>query len=346
MGRQKKGWGFMVRKFTCTLIVLLAVFCLFASGPAHAAYPEKGVTLVVPWGAGGVTDVAARVFTPLFEKYLGVPVVILNRPGASGAIGTEYANARPADGYTVIFSAETPASFRIMDVSKLSFHDFEPIMLLSHSEKIIAVAPESPYLTLEDLVKDIKARPGKVRFSYSGAGASGHVQGLLMQQKGGLDFSATPFGGGNEGLLAVLGGQVDFTSPNIGTVKDYIAAGKLRALAVFDRKPSVYLPELPPITDAIPGIEPYLPLDYPNCLIVKKGTPQDVVDVIADAASKAVADPKWKEFLENNWYVGMDAVRGADMLDYWDKWASVVGWVLQDAGVAKKSPEEFGIPRP
>ena len=298
--------------------VMISIFVVFVPGAALAAgYPEKGVTLVVPWGAGGVTDVAARVFTPLFEKYLGVPVVILNRPGASGAIGTEYANARPADGYTVIFSAETPASFRIMGVSKLSFHDFEPIMLLSHSEKIIAVAPESPYHTLEDLVKDIKARPGKVRFSYSGAGASGHVQGLLMQQKGGLDFSATPFGGGNEGLLAVLGGQVDFTSPNIGTVKDYIAAGKLRALAVFDRKPSAYLPELPPITDAIPGIEPYLPLDYPNCLIVKKGTPKEVVAVIADAASKAVSDPRWKKYLENNWYVGMDAVRGADMLAYW-----------------------------
>ena len=106
------------------------------------------------------------------------------------------------------------------------------------------------------------------------------------------------------------------------------------------------MPELPPITDAIPEIESYLPLDYPNCLIVKKGTPEDVVAVIADAASKAAADPKWQEFLENNWYVGMDSVRGAHMLDYWDNWASVVGWVLQDAGVAKKSPEEFGIPRP
>jgi tripartite-type tricarboxylate transporter receptor subunit TctC len=336
----KKQWkrGLML---LCAAALLLSSVCGFAE-----AYPSKGITLVVPWGAGGVTDVAARVFAPLFEKYMGVPVVILNRPGASGAIGTEYAYARPADGYTVLFSAETPASFRIMDVSKLSFHDFEPIMLLSHSEKIIAVAPESPYQTLADLVKDIRARPGKVRFSYSGAGASGHVQALLMMQKGDLDFSSTPFGGGNNALLAVLGGQVDFTSPNIGTVKDYIAAGKLRALAVFDRNKSSYLPDLPPITDAIPEMAPFLPLDYPNCLIVKKGTPTEIVGKIADAASKAVADPAWKEFLENNWYVGLDTVRGQDMLAYWDKWASVVGWVLQDAGVAKKSPEVFNIPRP
>lgn len=331
----------------CLFVALLTTAVLSVPGSGFADdWPAKGITLVVPWGAGGVTDVAARVFAPLFEKYLDVPVVILNRPGASGAIGTEYAYARLADGYTVVFSAETPASFRIMDVSKLSFHDFEPIMLLSHSEKIIAVAPNSPYKTLDDLVKDIKARPGKVRFSYSGAGASGHVQALLMMQKGGLDFSSTPFGGGNNALLAVLGGQVDFTSPNIGTVKDYIATGKLRALAVFDSKKTAYLPDLPPITDAIPELTPCLPLDYPNCLIVKKGTPAEVVAKISDAASKAVADPKWKEFLENNWYVGLDTVRGQDMLAYWDKWASVVGWVLQDAGVAKKSPELFNISRP
>lgn len=337
----------MTSKWRNLLFVFVLLFALGAASGAYAdQYPSKSVTLVVPWGAGGVTDVAARVFTPLFEQYLGAPVVILNRPGASGAIGTEYANGRPADGYTVIFSAETPASFRVMDVSKLSFHDFDPIMLLSNSEKIIAVAPESPYYSMEDLVKDIKARPGKVKFSFSGVGASGHVQGLLMMQKGDLDFSATPFGGGNDSLLAVLGGQVDFTSPNIGTIKDYLEAGKLRALAIFDRNRSAFLPDVPPITDALPGLEPYLPLDYPNCLMVKKGTPADVTAIIAEAASKAVADSRWKAFLENNWYVGFDSVRGEDMLDYWDNWASVVGWVLQDAGVAKKSPEEFDIPRP
>ncbi len=337
----------MKRKLKKVLFVLLAAAVLWLPAAVSAAdWPDRGITLVVPWGAGGVTDVAARMFAPLFEKYLEVPVVILNRPGASGAIGTEYAYARPADGYTVVFSAETPASFRFMDVSKLSFRDFEPIMLLTHSEKIIAVAPSSPYQTFDDLVKDIRARPGKVRFSYSGAGASGHVQGLLMMQKGDLDFSSTPFGGGSNALLAVLGGQVDFTSPNIGTVKDYIAAGKLRPLAVFDRKRTAYLPDLPPVTDALPGLAPYLPLDYPNCLMVKKGTPPEIVARIADAASKAVADPQWKAFLENNWYVGLDSVRGQEMLAYWDKWASVVGWVLEDAGVAKKSPALFDIPRP
>jgi tripartite-type tricarboxylate transporter receptor subunit TctC len=80
--------------------------------------------------------------------------------------------------------------------------------------------------------------------------------------------------------------------------------------------------------------------------MVKKGTPEDVTARIAEAASKAVADPRWKAFLENSWYVGLDPVRGKAMLSYWDNWASVVGWVLQDAGVAKKSPAEFGIPRP
>ncbi len=93
----------MLKKMKYAVLACLVLSALLAPAAFAEGYPSKGVTLVVPWGAGGVTDVAARVFAPLFEQYLGVPVVILNRPGASGAIGTEYAYARPADGYTVVF---------------------------------------------------------------------------------------------------------------------------------------------------------------------------------------------------------------------------------------------------
>ena len=327
------------------LIVVLMCVLLFSESAFAASYPAKNVNLVLGWGAGGVTDVAARVFAPLLSKHLGAPVVVQNKPGASGAIGTDFVNSQPADGYTLLFSAETPATFKVMGTSNLSFHDFTPISMVSNSEKVIVVAANSPYKTMKDLVSAIKANPGKIRFSYTGPGASGHIQGLLMQQKGGLKFSMTPFGSGNDSLLAVLGGQVDFTSPNVGTIKDYIASGKLRVLANFDSKKSRYVPKAPPITDEIPQLAPYLPLDYPNLLMVKKGTPPEVVKALSVAASKVFADPKWKAFLAQNWYVGYDHVKGQDVIKYWDKWASVVNWVLYDNGVAKKNPAEFGIKR-
>ena len=327
------------------LIVVLMCVLLFSESSFAASYPAKNVNLVLGWGAGGVTDVAARVFAPLLSKHLGVPVVVQNKPGASGAIGTDFVNSQPADGYTLLFSAETPATFKVMGTSNLSFHDFTPISMVSNSEKVIVVAANSPYKTMKDLVTAIKANPGKIRFSYTGPGASGHIQGLLMQQKGNLKFSMTPFGSGNDSLLAVLGGQVDFTSPNVGTIKDYIASGKLRVLANFDSKKSRYVPKAPPITDEIPQLAPYLPLDYPNLLMVKKGTPPEVVKALSVAASKVFADPKWKAFLAQNWYVGYDHVKGQDVIKYWDKWASVVNWVLYDNGVAKKNPAEFGIKR-
>lgn len=333
-------------------VLLVLVLCLLLSAcmafAAEAAeYPRKGknVNLVLGWGAGGVTDVAARVFAPLLEKYLGAPVVVINRPGAGGAIGTDFAYKQPVDGYTILFSAETPATFQVMGTSNLSFHDFIPLFLVSHSEKFIVVSGNSPYKTMNDLVVAIKANPEKIRFSYTGPGASGHIQGILMQNAGNMKFSMTPFGSGSESFMAVLGGQVDFTSPNIGTVKDYISTGKLRALAVFDKKRSAYLPDVPAITEALPELEPYLPLDYPNCVLLKKGTPDDVVKKIQDAGLKALADPKWKEFLKSTWYTPYDQVKGKAVLDYWDRWGSIVNWMLFDAGVAKNDPAKFNIPR-
>lgn len=340
----KRVGGFV--RLVTVLLCALSVTAGVLSAPACAAdYPTKPVNLVLGWGAGGVTDVAARVFAPLLEKYLGTSVVVVNKPGASGAIGTDYVNNQPADGYNVLFSAETPATFRVMDTSPLSFNDFIPLFLVSHSEKFIVVSGNSPYKTMEDLISAIKANPGKVTFSYTGPGASGHIQGILMQNAGDFKLSMTPFGSGNESFMAVLGGQVDFTSPNIGTVKDFISAGQLRPLAVFDKKRSQYLPDVPAITEALPDIAPYLPLDYPNCLLLKKGTPEDVVNAVKEAGLKALADPEWKKFLETTWYTAYDQVQGDDVLKYWDRWGSIVNWILFDAGVAKKDPAQFNIPR-
>ena len=321
---------------------VLTLSLLLIAGMAFAAFPTKAVTLVVPWGAGGITDRVARVFAPLFEKNLGVSVAVVNKPGASGAIGTEFVNSAKADGYTVMFSAETPGIFQVMGFSNLNFADFDALMMMVQDTKVIVVPKNSAYNSMEDLVADIKARPGKVRLSYSGPGASGHIQGLLFKEAG-LNVSMTPFGGGSPALLATISGQVDFTFANVGTALDYIKTGELKPLGVFAAGEVESLPGVPSMIDSIPELEPYLLLRFPNCLMVKKGTPAEVEATLLKAAQAAVQEPEWLEFTDSNYYERKHDLLGEAVSEYWDDWTSLVSWLLYDAGATKYSPEKFGI---
>ncbi|WP_352420178.1 tripartite tricarboxylate transporter substrate binding protein [Proteiniborus sp.] len=314
------------------------------SSESKTDFPSKKITLIVPWSAGGITDRVARVFAPLFEKNLGQPITVVNKEGASGAIGTEFAHGEPNDGYTVLFSAETPAVFQVMGTSKLGFSDFDALKMLIQDLKVVVVPKNSPYNTFEELVADIKANPGKIKMSYSGPGASGHIQGLLFKQLG-LDVSMTPYGGGNPSMIATISGEVDFTFGNYGTVKDYLKVGDLRALALFDNKKSDALPDVPPMTDVLPEADPYLPLYFPNSLLVKKGTSDEVKNVLIEAAEKALQEPEWKEFVESQSYTTLDHLTVEEIDDYWAKFTSITSWLLYDAGVAQNNPEDFGIKR-
>ncbi len=311
---------------------------------AEADFPTKKINLIVPWSAGGITDRVARVFAPLFEKHLGQPVTVINKEGASGAIGTEFAYGEKNDGYTVLFSAETPGVFQVMGTSDLSFKNFEPIKMLIQDTKVIVVPKDSKYDTFEDLVKDIKENPGKIKMSYSGPGASGHLQGLLLQEVG-LDVSMTPYGGGNPAMIATISGEVDFTFGNYGTVKDYLEVGDLKALAIFGVEEMEALEGVPAMTEALPEAEKYLPLYFPNSVLVKEGTPEEVKNVLIEAATKALEEPEWLEFVESQSYTRLDDMTPEEIDQYWERYTSITSWLLYDAGAATKSPEDFGIER-
>lgn len=311
---------------------------------AEVDFPTKKINLIVPWSAGGITDRVARVFAPLFEKHLGQPVTVINKEGASGAIGTEFAYGEKNDGYTVLFSAETPGVFQVMGTSDLSFKNFEPIKMLIQDTKVIVVPKDSKYDTFEDLVEDIKENPGKIKMSYSGPGASGHLQGLLLQEVG-LDVSMTPYGGGNPAMIATISGEVDFTFGNYGTVKDYLEVGDLKALAIFGVEEMEALEGVPAMTEALSEAEKYLPLYFPNSVLVKEGTPEEVKNVLIEAATKALEEPEWLEFVESQSYTRLDDMTPEEIDQYWERYTSITSWLLYDAGAATKSPEDFGIER-
>lgn len=352
-GRRLNLRGDLVLKKRIILIMIISIITTSIIGctpaqnneeSAKEGYPSKGITMVVPWSVGGITDRAARVFTPILEEHLGQSITIVNKEGASGAIGTEYAYDQPSDGYTILFSAETPSLFKVMGISDLGFEDFDYLKMLVQDLKLVVVPKDSKYETFDQLVTDIKANPGKIKMSYSGPGASGHLQGLLLKELG-LDVAMTPYGGGNPSMLATISGEVDFTFGNYGTVKDYLEVGDLRALATFTKEQSEILKDIPPMTDALPESEKYLPLYFPNLLLVKKGTPEDVKATLMEAIEKAVQDPKWEEFIKTQSYTRLDDLTEEEIADYWDKYTSITSWLLYDAGAVEKSPEEFGIER-
>lgn len=333
-----------------TLLIILLTLVTACKGQEQseeekiANYPQGEITMVVPWGLEGMMDRVAREFTPIFEEYIGQSVTIVNKEGASGAIGTEFVYGQEADGYTILFSAETPAVFRLMETSNLGFDNFIPISMLIQDTKLILVPRESPYRDIYDLIKDIEENPGRVKLAYSAPGASGHLQGLLFKELG-LEVSMIPYGDGSSSMMATIREEADFTFGNYGMVKDYVENGELRPLAIFDGEILDRLADLPPITEIIKASESYLPLYFPNLIMVKEGTPDEIVSVIEEAVRSSLRDPRWLEFLEEGGYTDLGHLTREEIDTYWKEYTAIVSWLLYDTGAVSVNPADLGIER-
>lgn len=314
---------------------------------ATADYPTKPITMIIPYGAGGTTDTWGRKLAALMEKYLGQPITVTNQGGASGSIGSQFVKEQASDGYTLLVCAETMGTYRTMNICDLGYDDFTVISPLVGDPKVLVVGKDSKYNTLQELLDDIKANPGKVTMSHSGPGGSGHNQGLVLKELG-YEVAMTSFDSGNDALLGVIGGQVDFTNPNISTLGGYIESGDVKPLAVFSSERMEAYADIPAFTETVPESEKYLNIPYTLLsFAVNNDTPQDVVDVLKAASQKVFADEEWTEFVKAN---AADPVfekytDDASVQKFYDDWKSVICWLQYDNGVAEKSPEEFGIKR-
>lgn len=314
---------------------------------ATAGFPTKPLTMIIPYGAGGTTDTWGRKLAALLEKYLGQSVTVTNQGGASGSIGSQFVKEQASDGYTLLVCAETMGTYRTMNICDLGYDDFTVISPLVGDPKVLVVGKDSKYNTLEELLDDIKANPGKITMSHSGPGGSGHNQGLVLKEMG-YDVAMTSFDSGNDALLGVIGGQVDFTNPNISTLGGYIESGDVKPLAVFSSERMEAYPDIPAFTEAVEESEKYLDIPYTLLtFVVNNDTPQEVVDVLKAASEKVFEDPEWTSFVEDN---AADPVfekytDDASIKEFYDNWKSIICWLQYDNGVAEKSPEEFGIKR-
>lgn len=318
-----------------------------ASGEEAPAtdYPTKAINMIIPYAAGGTTDVYGRTLAAQLEKELGQSITVTNQGGASGSIGSQYVRDQASDGYTLLVCAETMGTYQTMGTADLSYDDFTVISPLVGDPKVIVVGKDSKYNTLEELLEDIKANPGKVTMAHSGPGGSGHNQGLVLSTLG-YDVAMTSFDSGNAALLGVIGGQVDFTNPNISTLGSYIESGEVKALAVFASERMEAYPDIPAFTETVPEAEKYLNIPYTVLTFcVNNDTPQEVVDVLKEATKKALATEEWDKFATDNAADKLYEKYTTDeeIKDFYDRWQSIVCWLQYDNGVAPNSPEEFGI---
>lgn len=311
-------------------------------------YPKKAINMIVPYGAGGTTDLVGRQMAIQMGEILGQTITVTNQGGASGSIGCQTVLDAPADGYTVLFTAESLGTQRVMGISEMSYADFTPIITTVNDPKVIVVSKDSPYNTLEELVEAIKAAPGKIKMSYTGPGGSGHVQSLIYNELG-MDMALTAYAGGSDCIVAVLGNQVEFTNSNFSTVVGYVESGDLKLLGVSGMERLTAYPDVPTLAEVIPGSEEYLEVPFtPLTMLVSKDVPAEVVDVLRTAAQEAVETQAWQDYVKDNCLETLydKYPTPEDMNTFFTEWESLVSWMLYDAGAAQLSPEQFSIAKP
>ncbi len=280
--------------------VLLTLAGLFAMTGALSAetFPQKGrpITMIVPSTAGGGTDTAARLIAPLMEKDLGVPVEIVNKPGASMQIGLSYVAAAKPDGHTLIWSVLPTAASVYLDTERKSpfqRNSLAPIGMYYGAPFGIVVLASSPYKTLKDLVEAAKATPGKLKGGTSGFMATGHFALLALEQGTGTKFATVNFQGGGPQLTALLGGHTDMSVNSIGEVVTHHKAGTVRVLAVMGDKRAELLPDVPTTAEAgFPNVEP---IGSDIGLSAPAGTPPEIIDRLSESLKKGMQDPALKD---------------------------------------------------
>jgi len=281
----------LVRR-TVLLAGLAACFAL-PGGIASAAdaFPSRTVTLVVPFAAGGSTDLIARIIAEKMTEDLGQTVIVENKAGAGGNIGADAVAKADPDGYTILMGtiathALNPAVMKQMPYDPVK--DFAPVSLLVLVPNVLEVNPELPVKTVQELIALLKSKPGEYSYASSGIGTPLHLSGELFKSLAGVDMIHVPYRGAGPALNDVVANQVPIMFDNLPSSTAFIKAGTLRPLAVTTKTRSASFPDLPTMEEAgVPGYETYTW----NAIFAPAGTPQPVIDRLNAAAVKAVKDP-------------------------------------------------------
>ena len=317
---------------TALVVALLGAATAAFIGPAQAqaqpqaaGYPDRPVRFLVPYPPGGGTDVIARIVQERFQAALGQPIVIENKGGAGGSVGTEVVAKATADGYTVLFTLSShtinPAIY-----PRLSFdtqRDFEPVGTVASLPQILVAHPALPANTLTELIALAKGRPGFLSYASVGNGSPGHLAGELFKLRAGVEMAHIPYRGGGPAVTDVMGGQVPLLWVSIPAAAQFVKSGKLKALAVSTLKRSAAFPDVPTVHEAaLPDFE----VDSWYAIFVPAKTPRAVIERLNKALNAVVSDAGVREKLlaqGSEGVGGTPEALGKMVADEMPKWAKL-----------------------
>ena len=290
----------LLKRRTALGLAMAAASALALGTAAQAQeFPDRPVTLVVPFAAGGSTDVVARIIGQKMADDLGQQVVVENVAGAGGNLGADRVARAEADGYTILMGTVATHALNPLILKTKPYDpekDFAPVSLLVLVPNVLVVNPELPAKNVAELVALLKAAPEQYSYASSGNGTPLHLSGELFKKMAGVSIQHVPYKGAGPALNDVIGNQVPIMFDNLPSSSGHIKSGTLRALAVTTKERAPSFPDVPTIAETVPGYETYTW----NALFAPAGTPKEAIDRLNAAAKKALADPtvaeKMKDF--------------------------------------------------
>jgi tripartite-type tricarboxylate transporter receptor subunit TctC len=278
---------------SCGLAAALAGLPLAAQAQSRP-YPNRSIEVVVPFGAGGGTDALARVFADAARKHISQPLTIVNKPGASGAIGfADVINDR-SEGYKLALITVELAILPHLGIVKFQADDLVPIVRMNADPSAVTVRADAPWNTVEEFLEASRKAKGQVKVGNAGNGSIWHLAAVALEQKANLNFNHIPFQGGGPAVLSLLGGHLDAVTVSPAEVSSYVASGKLKTLAVMADRRVKGFEKVPTLKER--GID--LSIGTWRGLAAPKGTPPDVLAVLSAAASKTANEPAVREALD------------------------------------------------
>lgn len=310
------------------MLRILAGLCVVCAIEAAFAqnYPTKAVRIIVPYPAGGTSDILSRLLSPKLNEAFGQPVVVDNRPGANGNIGADLVAKAPPDGYVMLL-ADLGALAISPSIYKLPFdvmRDLAPVTMVAYSPHLLAVHPSVPVKTTQELVALAKSKPGRMNFAVSSIGGAPHLAGVAFEAQTGIKWTYIPYKGGADAIIGLASGQADAIFNGMLATYPHCKSGKLKLIAVSSAKRIASIPEVPTVAEG--GLKDFETGSWQG-VVIAAGTPRDIVTRLNAEITKAFTTADMKENLAKQGaevYAMTPEQQGAWLKKEIDKWARVV----------------------